>query len=247
MKSEVHHQLICAEQMIDFSAEYFFGESLQSLSPDHSDEAQRLLADLETCLEGTAQGMSESIILGRLAVFCFRSRDFKKACRAVHAFVREHISNAIKGVGKQTGRVILINELVQETTDEQLILSTATTAYAAGTDTSTITIATALFLLSRHPSALEKARAEVLAMTSGPPDIDTLKKMHYIRAVIDESKPSLRPDLFVERAGKQSWILADAAPQRCACIHLHQRVSEQPLMTLSYLQAVAQTASPQSL
>ena len=225
--------------MIDFSTEYFLGESLQSLSPDPSDKAQRLLASLEIGLEGLFQGVSRSLFFGRLAVFFVGSRDFKKACRVVHSFVRERMSDAIKGAGKQTGRVVLMNELVQETTDEELILSTATTLYSAGTDTSSIAIATVLFLLSRHPSTLAKARAEVLAVATGPPDIDTLKKMHYLRAVIDESKPSLRPGLCVERRGKQTWILADTAHQRCACIQLHQRVSGQPLMTLSYLQGVA--------
>ena len=190
--------------MIDFSTEYFLGESLQSLSPDPSDKAQRLLASLEICLEGTFQRLSQSMFFGKLAVFFVGSQDFKKACRAVHSFVREHMSDAIQGARKQTGRVILMNELVHETTDEQLILSTATTLYAAGTDTSSTAIATALFLLSRHPSALAKARAEVLAMATGPPDIDTLKKMHYIRAVIDESKPSLHPDSCVERGSKQT-------------------------------------------
>ena len=140
--------------MIDFSSEYFLGESLQSLSPDPSDKAQGLLASLHICLEGTSEGMNQNIFFGRLAVFCVRSPNFLKACRVVHAFVKEHISNAIKGVGKQKGRVILIDELVQDTTDEQLILSTATTAYAAGSDTSSIAIATALFMLSRHPDLM---------------------------------------------------------------------------------------------
>ena len=185
--------------MIDFSTEFLLGESLQSLSPDPSDKAQRVLASLDIGLKGTFQRMSQTMLFGRLAVFFVGSRDFKNACRAVHSFVREHMSDAIKGAGKQTGRVVLMNELVKDTTDEDFILSNATTLYLAGTDTSSVTIATALFLLSRHPSALAKARAEVLAMATGPPDIDTLKRLHYIRAVIDESKPSPRPDLCVEK------------------------------------------------
>ena len=225
--------------MIDFSTEYFLGESLQSLSPDPSDKAKRLLASLRICLEGTFQGISQSMFFGRLAVLFVSSRDFKEACRAVHSFIRERMSHAIKGAGKQTGRMGLMDELVQDTNDEKLILSIATNLYAAGTDTSSIAIATALFLLARHPSALAKARAEVLTMATGPPDIDTLKKMHYIRAVIDESKPSLRPDLCVKRRGKQTWILADTARQRCACIQLDQRMSGQLSMTLFYLQGVA--------
>ena len=214
--------------MIDFSTEYFLGESLQSLSSKPSDKAQTLLASLEICLEGTFRGVDRSMFFGRLAVVFIPSRKFKKACRAIHSFVRERMSDAIKGAGKQTGRKVLMNELVKETTDEKLILCTATNLYAAGTETSSITIATALFLLSRHPSALAKARAEVLALATGPPDIDTLKRMHYIRAVIDESKPSLHPDSCVERGGKQIWILTNTAHQRCASIQLDQRVSGQP-------------------
>ena len=184
--------------MIDFSTEYFLGESLHSLAPDPSEKAQRLLASLETCLEGTFQGISQSMFFGRLAAFFVGSQDFKEACSAVHSFVRERMREAIKGAVKDTRRRVLINELIHDTNDEKLILSTATTFYSAGTDTSSIAIATALFLLSRHPSAFAKARAEVLTMATGPPDIDTLKKMHYLRAVIDESKPPLDSTLCVE-------------------------------------------------
>ena len=225
--------------MIDFNTEYFLGESLHSLSPEPSYKAQKLLASLEICLEGTFRGVYQSMFFGRLAIVFLPSRKFKKACRAIHSLVRERMSDAIKGAGKQTRRVVLINELIKETTDEKLIICTATNLYAACRDTSSTTIATALFLLSRHPSALAKARAEVLALATGPPDIDTLKKMHYIRAVIDESKPSLPADLCVERGGKQICIVANTAHQRCACIQLHQRVSGQPLMTRSCLQGVA--------
>ena len=182
--------------MIDFSTEYFLGESLHSLAPEPSDKARKLLTSLEVCLEGTFRGISQSMFFGRLAAFFVNSQEFNEACEAVHSFVRERMSEAIRGVGNKTGRVVLMNELVHDTTDEQLILSTATTFYSAGTDTSSIAIATALFLLSRHPSVLEKARAEVLAMATGPPDIDTLKKMHYLRAVIDESKPPLHTTLY---------------------------------------------------
>lgn len=188
--------------MIDFSTEYFLGESLHSLAPDPSVKAQKLLASLEICLEGTFQGISQGMFFGKLAAFFVGSQDFKKACRAVHSFVKERMSEAIKGAGGKTGRVVLMNELVNDTTDEKLILSTATTFYSAGTDTSSIAIATALFLLSRHPSALAKARAEVLAMATGPPDIDTLKKMHYVRAVINESKSTLHSTFRMEEGGK---------------------------------------------
>ena len=176
--------------MIDFSTEYFLGESLHSLAPDSSEKAQKLLESLEICLEGTFRGISQSMFFGKLAAFFISSQEFKNACRTVHSFVRERMRETIKGTEERKGRVVLMNELIHETTDEKLILSTATTFYSAGTDTSSIAIATALFLLSRHPPALRKARAEVLSMANGPPDIDTLKKMHYVRAVIDESESS---------------------------------------------------------
>ena len=230
---------LCFDQMIDFSTEYFLGESLHSLAPDPSDKAQRLLASLEICLEGTFLGISQSMFFGRLAAFFVGSQEFRKACNAVHSFVRERMREAIKGGVKNSGRVVLMNELVHDTTDEKLILSTATTFYSAGTDTSSIAIATALFLLSRHPSALAKARAEVLAMATGPPHIDTLKKMHYVRAVIDESKPPLHLVYVWRDEANKLGSLANTAYQRCVCIRLDRRLSGPLLMILSYLQEVA--------
>ena len=179
--------------MIDFSTEYFLGESLHSLTPEPSPKAQKLLAGLDTCLEGTFQGISLGMFFGRLAAFIPSSRKFKDACRDVHLFIGERIDEASRDVEKDTGRVVLMNQLVKDTNDKALILSTATTFYSAGTDTSSITIGMILFLLSRHPKVLAKARAEILAMTHGVPDMDTLKRLHYLRAIINESKFHCNP------------------------------------------------------
>lgn len=173
---------------MDFSTEYFLGESVHSLTPDPSPAARKLLNDLEICLEGTFQRIAMGMALGRLADLVPFGRNFKAACKDVHLFVGERMRTAARDVEKDTGRVVMINELVKDAGDEKLILSSATTFYSAGTDTSSITIAMVLFLLSRHPDVLAKARAEVLDTVDGTPDIETLKKMHYLRAVINEGE-----------------------------------------------------------
>ncbi len=174
--------------MMDFSTDYFLGQSVQSLTPDPSPSARKLLKDLEICLEGTFQRIAMGMAFGQLANLVPFGRKFKAACKDVHLFVGERMRRAARNLEKDTGRVVMINELVRDAGDENLILSSATTFYSAGTDTSSITIATVLFLLSRHPAVLAKVRAEILDTVEGTPDIESLMKMHYLRAVINESE-----------------------------------------------------------
>ncbi|PGH20061.1 hypothetical protein AJ80_03711 [Polytolypa hystricis UAMH7299] len=66
----------------------------------------------------------------------------------------------------------------------------STTMIIAGSDTSSTSIASTLFYLSRHPKVYAKANEEVRAAFSGPDDVGlgaTLNSCTYLRACIDES------------------------------------------------------------
>jgi cytochrome P450 len=68
----------------------------------------------------------------------------------------------------------------------------------AGHETSALTLLFALHLLDRHPEARARAEAEADAL-DGPPDVESLPRLPWIRAVIDESLRLYPPAWMLSR------------------------------------------------
>lgn len=68
----------------------------------------------------------------------------------------------------------------------------------AGHETSALTLLFTLHLLDRHPEARARAEAEADAL-DGPPDLESLPKLPWIRAVIDESLRLYPPAWMLSR------------------------------------------------
>lgn len=60
------------------------------------------------------------------------------------------------------------------------------TFLVAGHETTSLALVFALHLLGRHPEALARAREEVAAIT-GPLGLDSLERLRWVRAVVDEA------------------------------------------------------------
>lgn len=83
----------------------------------------------------------------------------------------------------------MLSLLVDDPTlDDDLIRDQLITMLIAGHDTSTALLAWTLYLLGRHPEALQRARAEVHAVLGdAPPSIDQLPALEYLGRVIEEA------------------------------------------------------------
>ena len=72
--------------------------------------------------------------------------------------------------------------------DDDLIRDQLLTMLIAGHDTSTALLAWALYLLGKHPDALEQASAEVRAvLTDDPPTLEQLKELPFLDTIVKET------------------------------------------------------------
>ena len=176
--------------MVDYSSEYFWGESINCLTAKSSKE---LLDALETCLSGIGDAVFLNMFFGKLSAVVPSSTAFKKACRLVHGYANQRVAWAYGRHGSSTEKpqqdkkVVLVEELVKETSDISMIRSSTVSFFSAGVDTMAITISHIIFFLSRHPRVLSKLRREATALGPGKPNIEALKSMSYLRAIINES------------------------------------------------------------
>lgn len=83
----------------------------------------------------------------------------------------------------------LLGRLVRDPSmTDDLIRDQMLTMLIAGHDTTTALLAWTLYLLGRHPEALERARHEADAiLTTEPPDPEHLDRLHFLENVIHES------------------------------------------------------------
>lgn len=82
----------------------------------------------------------------------------------------------------------LIGVLLAAGLDDGLIRDQLMTMLIAGHDTSTASLAWALYLLGAHPAALAKAQAEVRSVLGDqPPTIEDLPRLSYLDQCIDET------------------------------------------------------------
>ncbi|KIM24606.1 hypothetical protein M408DRAFT_231551 [Serendipita vermifera MAFF 305830] len=86
----------------------------------------------------------------------------------------------------------LLDHLVTVSDDTDLIQDELINILIAGRDTTASCITFALYLLTQHPSVLSKLSAEVHGVlgeshNNEEPDLDTLRQMPYLRAIINET------------------------------------------------------------
>ncbi|MEL6769426.1 MAG: cytochrome P450, partial [Pseudomonadota bacterium] len=129
------------------------------------------------------------------------NRQIRRARTALDGFVRPRISarrsaSAMNGEAQTSRReggedmldgLLAIRDGDRALTDEELEAE-AKTLMSAGFETTAITFAWALWLLANHPEAQARAREEASAATAdGPPSLQDLERLPFLKAVIDET------------------------------------------------------------
>jgi hypothetical protein len=122
-----------------------------------------------------------------------RDRKFPEACALIKDYTQKHIDRALKlqaenNDTKNQRKVILINELAQETTDPSDLCSQLLNVFFAGRDTPAVALTNIFFLLARHPQIWKKCRTEVDGLQAEDLTFERLKSLRYIQHVINEGK-----------------------------------------------------------
>ncbi|KAF7288982.1 Cytochrome P450 [Mycena indigotica] len=125
-----------------------------------------------------------------------RKAGMTEPMKAVSAFIDPIIAAAVerKRLGDAAGgekreAQNLLDELLDSTVDPKVLKEETLNILLAGRDTTMHTLTMIIYLLSLHPAASERLRAEILCHI-GPtrrPTFEDIKDMKYLRAVINEA------------------------------------------------------------
>lgn len=175
-------------QFTDTGTEFLLGDSVNSLTPDCSIDSKRFLTALEIAMSGT-HGRH---LLGKMVSLMPRDRKYHKACQFIHEVIDQQIENAFRSLksteigGTGEHRLVLLHELVKQTTDKALIRGNILTVYAAGTESQATVISHVLFLLSRNPGVLLTLLDEIMTIGMKQPTLQEIKGLPFLKAVILE-------------------------------------------------------------
>jgi len=184
---------------LDVSTEILFGESVQCLQPVVSKETQ----ELEAAFDYATKGVITRFNMGNL-IWLHWDPKFTRSVRTVQNYVQKFVEKALllrheldqpDKEDDQTGggRYIFLEALAKDTGDRRMLRDQLLSMMAAGRSNTASLLSLIFYLLARHPSVLQKLRAEIAILNNQPPTFEQLKSMPYLRAVLDESKSSPPP------------------------------------------------------
>ncbi|EUC27677.1 hypothetical protein COCCADRAFT_9781 [Bipolaris zeicola 26-R-13] len=120
------------------------------------------------------------------------SREFRQACRDIHAFVDRNIDGHVQKVPAEIEYPethSFINSIAQAASNRAALRAQAISILAAGRDTTASLLSWAFFLLVRHQQVMDKLRTEIASTcaTGSHPSRDDLMKMPYLTNVLKET------------------------------------------------------------
>ncbi|KAH5706211.1 hypothetical protein HBI18_253480 [Parastagonospora nodorum] len=119
-------------------------------------------------------------------------REFRKACEEVHDFAEQLIDRNLSLGKREEGSLkknSFLDAVTKSTSDRTVFRGQIINLIAGGRDTTACLLSWTIFLLIRHPRAMEKLRAEIAAASVACSTItrDTLKNISYLQNVLRES------------------------------------------------------------
>lgn len=179
---------------LDITTSFALGESVDSLSPDQSEEKKQFVA----ALFYVKKTMARDGFLGPVHVLLSK-RGFHKACGDVHRYVERAIAKALEekrqdghltlGDGGPQGYSLLYS-LVKDTDDVLALRDGVITILIAGIDSVASLLSTTFWLLARDQRVFQKLRANILdTIGHDAPTFDQLKSLTFLRHVFNEGTP----------------------------------------------------------
>lgn len=174
--------------ILDITSEFVFEDSLDSLSPNPSDEKRNFTADLRNA----KRIMARDGFLGPASAF-LSHRDFYRSCAEVHRFCERKIGLVLRrkasSIGSQTSEkdrntkgYNLLEGLAENSTNMEDLRDGVLTVMIAGVDSVANVLSTVFFLLARHDRIFQKLRSSILdSVGHQPPTFDQLKNLTYLR------------------------------------------------------------------
>ena len=141
-------------------------------------------------------------------------RSRKEAIRRQQEYVQKIIDDRRSGrqVAEQPDLLSRMLEQTDPETDrkmpDDMIAANLITFFAAGHDSTSSLLTTAMFYISQYPEVEERLVAEIKEVLPGEDDVPTyqdLKKLKYMTQVLKETPAAAPPSPWVSQKGSQGW------------------------------------------
>ncbi|KAL9107959.1 MAG: hypothetical protein Q9227_007174 [Pyrenula ochraceoflavens] len=184
--------LIPSDGFLDTSTEFLFGQSLNSLLPEHGSAASEFTAAFDRSLLGLAL----LLIFGPLRWPLYLDPWWKAAYTKVHTFIDARVDRALARVRSpdkkakegNLNKYILLDEMAATTQDRYELRMQIINVFFPARDTAAIAFGDLIFELARHLREWHKLRAEVLAIDRQQPlTFELIKSLKRVKAIINES------------------------------------------------------------
>lgn len=199
-QSTVDLQVLLSDLFLDTSTMFLFGESINSLSGDKSEEAREFLEAFDYAMFGCGV----QIALGPLKFLFLAARTkWIKACKTTHRFADKYVDKALEVrrhivAGKKeplmgpVDRVPrnLLSTMAEQTDDKIELRNQVLQALMAASETTAFLISNVFFELSRNPPVLQRLRDEMNSLDlSKAMDLESeqLSGMKYLQHVLNET------------------------------------------------------------
>lgn len=173
---------------IDTATELLFGESINSLASDSSEDSNSEFAlAFNRSQEAVAQSARS---LGFTALF--PRPQLKKDVKYVHDFVGRYVDRCLESQKTQDvekndeDRYIFLQQLAKDIQDPVRIRSELLNILLAGRDTTASLLSNAWFMLAKRPDVWAKLRVEVDDLNGELPTFEQVKDMKYLRSFLNE-------------------------------------------------------------
>jgi hypothetical protein len=174
---------------IDNATEFLLGRSINC----QTDPSMEYFSEAWDYAESRS---NDRLRLGKLA-FLMRDAKFESSCDIVHSvvdnYIAEFLSTKKRGAALGSGdvkakRYNLLSELSAVCSDPIQLRNELLNVLLAARDTTAGLLSSIMYFLARSPEVWRKLVAEVDDLGGELPNYDTLKRMRYLRAVLDESE-----------------------------------------------------------
>ncbi|KFY76994.1 hypothetical protein V499_03514 [Pseudogymnoascus sp. VKM F-103] len=173
---------------IDNATEFLLGRSINC----QTDPSMEYFSEAWDYAESRS---NDRLRLGKLA-FLMRDAKFESSCDIVHSvvdnYIAEFLSTKKGGAALGSGdvkakRYNLLSELSAVCSDPIQLRNELLNVLLAARDTTAGLLSSIMYFLARSPEVWRKLVAEVDDLGGELPNYDTLKRMRYLRAVLDET------------------------------------------------------------
>lgn len=182
---------------MDTVTQLTLGVSTESLVDDIGQGVGPRFARDFTRLEQIAQALTLYGQRIKLVAPFLYGRELFSVSRRAHNYVHSIVEGAMRRRRKadmvadspaQPSTFVLVDELVKACNSADRVRQELMSVLLAGHDSSATLLSELFWLLARNQTAWTALQAEVATLAGGDLTLDMLKRMHYLRAAIDESK-----------------------------------------------------------